>query len=528
MGDGGFSVTAACSLLAAPIDDVAKIFIRRFDANGVPLTDLLAVNEFAPQFGSSLPRIARSPSGKAMIVWADENAAGFDVKGRIFDPEGVALSPEFELAAGSNGPQYVPWVAALPGERFVAVWEGETSESAIYDVVFRIFSSGGSPLSGEVPVSETSAVDRYQPSLSSDAAGHFVIAWKTDGEAGRSQDVYARLFRSEGSPAGDEVLISDDITRAERADSWPFVALSDSGAFVVTWEADSLDPEVGTLDVAARRYFRGCAPGAERLRLGGGRFEVCTLWRTPQGDEGAGHPVPLTADTGGFWFFGADNLEVVVKILDGCGVDENFWVYAAGLTDVEVTLGVIDTWSGRTWIRDTVLGTPFPPIQDVLALPVCDAVAPSSQGLNPQAAALRSSAQGTGERPGPGAELRPDAIEGSCAADSTHLCLNRARFRVSATFASAVGLAGQASAVPLTPDSGSFWFFGADNLELFVKVLDACVPYERYWVYTAGLTDVGVHLTVEDTVAHETRIYDNASGHPFEPILDASAFATCP
>ena len=30
--------------------------------------------------------------------------------------------------------------------------------------------------------------------------------------------------------------------------------------------------------------------------------------------------------------------------------------------------------------------------------------------------------------------------------------------------------------VPLTSDSGYFWFFDADNIELVVKVLDACTP----------------------------------------------------
>ena len=35
------------------------------------------------------------------------------------------------------------------------------------------------------------------------------------------------------------------------------------------------------------------------------------------GRTGAGRAVPLTADTGDFWFFGAENVEVVLKVLDG-------------------------------------------------------------------------------------------------------------------------------------------------------------------------------------------------------------------
>ena len=55
-------------------------------------------------------------------------------------------------------------------------------------------------------------------------------------------------------------------------------------------------------------------------------------------------------------------------------------------------------------------------------------------------------------------------------------------------------------AVRLGSDSGYFWFFDPTNPEIFVKVLDACVaPFERYWVFAAGLTDVETRLTVVDS-----------------------------
>ncbi len=81
----------------------------------------------------------------------------------------------------------------------------------------------------------------------------------------------------------------------------------------------------------------------------------------------------LTGDAGYFWFFSANNVEVVVKVLDACGLApfHNFWVFAAGLTDVEVTLRVVDTVSGEVREYLNPQGTAFQPIQDTDAFATC-------------------------------------------------------------------------------------------------------------------------------------------------------------
>jgi len=108
------------------------------------------------------------------------------------------------------------------------------------------------------------------------------------------------------------------------------------------------------------------------------------------------------------------------------------------------------------------------------------------------------------------------------------LRLRDGRFEIEAYWRTPLGTAGFAQPLPLTAESGAFWFFGADNLELFVKVLDACATFDRYWVFVAGLTDVEVQLLVRDVESGAARTYYNPMGQPFQPILDASAFATCP
>ncbi len=114
----------------------------------------------------------------------------------------------------------------------------------------------------------------------------------------------------------------------------------------------------------------------------------------------------------------------------------------------------------------------------------------------------------------------------ACVANPTTLCLNDGRFRVTVFYATPAGASGPGMGVSLTSDSGYFWFFDAANIELVVKVLDACT-LGNFWVFAGGLTNVGVTLIVEDTQTGATKTYNNAIGTPFAPLQDTSAF-TCP
>ena len=462
-------------------------------------------------------KIGVDSSGRSLVAWGEYSSdSDYDVPARILDASGNFLTPRFDVNTTRAGSQAGPTgVVAVGGDRFVVVWEGESDQSPYYDVLFRIFASDGTPLTGEVPVSSSPTGARYSGSIATDGGSRFVVSWTSDGQDGYLEEIYFRVFRADGTAVSDEVRASAGAGQEGLFDEFSYIAQSKSGAIALVWSADGVDGD--DWGVAGRKYFRGCAEGAPRLTLGGGRFEVCTLWTSFSGAHGAGVPVPLTADTGGFWFFGPDNLEVVVKILDGCGFNQKFWLYSAGLTNVEVTLGVIDTWTGQTWIRDTRLATPFPPIQDIEALPGCGALPPPAAEtvIGESRPAVR-----------PQVESAPLGLS-NCVEDAQHVCLQAGRFRVSASYRTASGLSGEAVAVPLSPESAAFWFFSANNLELFVKVLDACEPFERFWVYSAGLTNLFVQLRVEDTDSGEIHFYENPLHRAFEPILDTSTFATC-
>ena len=90
-----------------------------------------------------------------------------------------------------------------------------------------------------------------------------------------------------------------------------------------------------------------CVASSAALCLNSGRFTVQVAWQVPsQGSSGAGTAVPLTTDTGYFWFFSSNNVELVVKVVDGRAVNGHFWVFYGALTNVQYTITVTDSLTG--------------------------------------------------------------------------------------------------------------------------------------------------------------------------------------
>ncbi|MEM7481117.1 MAG: spondin domain-containing protein [Acidobacteriota bacterium] len=108
------------------------------------------------------------------------------------------------------------------------------------------------------------------------------------------------------------------------------------------------------------------------------------------------------------------------------------------------------------------------------------------------------------------------------------LALQEGRFRIRVAWERPNGDGGFGHGTALTTDSGTFWFFDAANVELIVKVINACEEFDRFWFFAAGLTNVGVEIEVEDTEAGEIHRWENPVGQPFVAIQNTTAFATCP
>jgi hypothetical protein len=99
-------------------------------------------------------------------------------------------------------------------------------------------------------------------------------------------------------------------------------------------------------------------------------FAITVSWRTPAGAAGTGTVVPVAnAGSGLFWFFSADNWELMVKVIDGCALNRAVWLFSAATTNVFYRMAVVDVRSGVTKIYFNYAGPPAPAVTDTAAFP---------------------------------------------------------------------------------------------------------------------------------------------------------------
>lgn len=147
---------------------------------------------------------------------------------------------------------------------------------------------------------------------------------------------------------------------------------SGNGACEATDQRGATRPAGGRCDIGAFEVTTACVPGELALCLNNGRFKVTATFRATANDSlQPARAVTLTEDTGYLYFFDRKNVEATIKVLNGCGVNSRYWVFASGLTNVQVVLTVTDTKTGAVKEYTNPLNRAFRPIQDTTAFNTC-------------------------------------------------------------------------------------------------------------------------------------------------------------
>ncbi len=339
------------------------------------------------------------------------------------------------------------------------------------------------------------------------------IVYRASWSQGVSPGVHRSLDAGVTWSAVDDGLPNLDVTSLaiDPANPSRLYAGTFSGVFTRTFDAPA-----GPL----------CAPSPTTLCLVGNRFSAEVSWSVPSGGRsGAGMARPLTSDTGSFWFFSEDNIELVLKVLDGRTLNDSFWVFYGALSNVQYTITVTDTETGAIRTYDNPSGalssradtSAFPELASLSTRP---AAARSSAATRSRSAAELYGMYGVLSQ----SRVRRKAEAADCTAGSATLCLDGSRFRVSVSWeVPGEGRSGTGVAIPVTGNTGYFWFFDSANVELMIKVLDADAINGHQWVFYGALSNVQYTITVTDTATAAIQTYDNASGE-LASVADTTAF----
>ncbi len=256
--------------------------------------------------------------------------------------------------------------------------------------------------------------------------------------------------------------------------------------------------EAAEISATPHGAFSGCTPSSDVLCLRD-RFRVAVRWKNqhPPGGNGSGKGQPLAGDESGtFWFFDSANTELIVKVLDGSTVNQHFWVFYGGLSDVEYWVDVVDTATGAAKTYHNAPGGQCGRF-DTAALP---------GDVGPGAPASTAAA--------PLTPAAAPAGTGACAEDERTLCLLDGRFAVTVDWTNQHngGQTGVGHRIDGSDQTGYFWFFNPGNVELVVKMIDARSLDGHFWVFYGSLSDVDFKISVTDTEAVQTRDLSHPAG----------------
>jgi hypothetical protein len=115
-----------------------------------------------------------------------------------------------------------------------------------------------------------------------------------------------------------------------------------------------------------------CNEGDLTACLQRGRFDVWVhFWTDGDVQHGKVKQVDLGPDSSLYYFFDENNVEMLVKVLDGCRMNDHFWVYAAAATDLRYNLHVWDTRTGVAVVYQNSPGTVPVAVTDAQAFATC-------------------------------------------------------------------------------------------------------------------------------------------------------------
>jgi hypothetical protein len=268
------------------------IYAQRYSAAGFKVGTEFRVNTLTANVQQN-PAVAMAADGRFVVVWESDHAAAgnSDVYYRRYNADGTpADATEVRANTVTANTQTTPAVAMDSDGDFVVVWQSDLQDGSLTGVYARRFSAAGLALIGYNPdgtaqsanefrVNNTTANAQGEPVIGMDAAGNFLIVWRSDFQDGGtggfgSGGIFARRYNTAGQPQGPQAdtLVNTTINGNQRS---PTVTMNAGGQAVVAW----LDASSGFYDIRAQRYTAaGATPIGGELLLNTSR----TVYNQPE------------------------------------------------------------------------------------------------------------------------------------------------------------------------------------------------------------------------------------------------------
>ena len=211
------------------------------------------------------PQVVLLKKGGAAFVWQGGKLGYQQIYARFLSPSNTWVTGDIRVNTYTNKSKLNPAIAALPDGNVIVVWASfnQKDTNSLQDVYGQRLSPTGQKLGVEFMVNQFSTYSQRTPVVATLNDGRFVVLWVSEQQNSQdSVDIYARVFTTTGSAAGNEFMVNTGTNICAN----PTVAASPTyGGFMVAWgEHAKTSPNSGW-DIMLRPFSSALAGGDARI-----------------------------------------------------------------------------------------------------------------------------------------------------------------------------------------------------------------------------------------------------------------------
>ncbi len=255
MNAAGDFVVAWDSLIGQD-GDGAGVFGQRYSRTGARQGSEFQVNSYTTGYQGWHPWLSVDASGNFVAVWTSEqDGDNTGLFGQRFGKTGSHLGPEFQVNTYTTGSQAQYGQSAIAGDpagNFVVVWGSSGQDGDSYGLFGQRFDKTGARLGAEFQVNTYTVGYQGLSGLAADAPGNFVVVWRSSGQDGDGDGVFARRYDHTGVALGAEFQVNAYTTGSQAAGGAAAVTSDAVGDLVFVWESEGQDGDAG--GIFAQRF----------------------------------------------------------------------------------------------------------------------------------------------------------------------------------------------------------------------------------------------------------------------------------
>jgi len=206
-----------------------NIYYQKYNKNGQKHGELIQVNEINDVNYDTQYSIVTDKKGNIVIVWEDNHHIYY----QRFDNIGNRIGENTKVNDISSGMKRKPDIAIDNSGNFIIVWEDFRNGEP--DIYYQYYNNLGIPIGPNNMANESNDNKDYDPDVSCDTDGNFVIIWSSviDYYQGIA-NIFGRCFNSNNEVLDSAFCINNSYSDSNYCQS-PSVVLSD-GKIYSTWQ----------------------------------------------------------------------------------------------------------------------------------------------------------------------------------------------------------------------------------------------------------------------------------------------------